>query len=72
MTWFLVVMLGLVAVLAMLAVGVLLSFLEDEKRLEKQRVDLSVLHAERRLHDLARNGLESMLAEARAHDQAVK
>jgi uncharacterized membrane protein len=71
MTWFLIVSLAVVAVIALLLVFVLISLLaaggvEDDES-ERARVEMEVRRAEYRLHDIARMSFQDMLAEARAH-----
>lgn len=68
MTWFLIVVLMTVVVLALLTVLVLASLLvEDDEAAERARIEMEVRRAERRLHDIARNGFQAMLDEARSH-----
>lgn len=68
MTWFLIVVLTIVVLLALLAVLVLVSYLaEDDAESERARIEMEVRRAERRLHDVASNSFQAMLDEARAH-----
>ncbi len=67
MTWFLIVVLAVVVLLALLAVLVLVAFLGDDTEAERARIEMEVRRAERRLHDVARNSFQAMLDEARAH-----
>ena len=53
---------GLLALIA-LALAVLL---DDEGAAERARIEMDVRSAERRLHDIARNGFVAMLEEARS------
>jgi hypothetical protein len=68
MTWFLIVVLAIVVLLALLAVLVLAVFLGDDTESERARIEMEVRRAERRLHDVSRNSFQAMLDEARAHD----
>lgn len=70
MTWFLVIVLTVVVLLALLAVLVLAAFLSDDTESERARIEMEVRRAERRLHDIARDSFEGMLDEARAGDRA--
>ena len=67
MTWFLIVVLTVVVLLALLAVLVLAAFLGDDAESERARIEMEVRRAERRLHDVASNSFQAMLDEARAH-----
>lgn len=67
MTWFLIVVLAVVVLLALLAVLVLAAFLGDDTQSQQARIELEVRRAERRLHDVARNSFQAMLDEARSH-----
>jgi hypothetical protein len=69
MLWFLIVVLGLVA-LALAAVFVLAAMSVDEPDDELARIEMEVRRAERRLHDVARDSFAAMLEEARTHDRA--
>jgi septal ring-binding cell division protein DamX len=73
MIWFLIIVLALV-VLALLAVLVLaaLGVDETEDQSERARIEMEVRHAERRLHDVARDSFVAILDEARAHEPGVK
>ena len=72
MTWFLIVVLTLVVLLALLAVIIMATFLGDDSETERARIETEVRRAERRLHDVARHSLEAMLDEARKHSGTVK
>jgi hypothetical protein len=67
MTWFLIVVLSIVALLALLAVLFLAALAGDDAELERARIEMEVRQAERRLHDIASNSFRAMLDEARAH-----
>ena len=71
MTWFLIVVLTIVVLLALLAVLVLAAFLADETEAERARIEMEVRRAERRLHDVASNTFRAMLDEARDHDRGT-
>ena len=67
MTWFLIVVLAIMVLLALRAVLVLAACLDDETESEQARIEMEVRRAERRLHDVASNSFQAMLDEARAH-----
>ena len=70
MTWFLIVVLTIVVLLALLAVLVLAAYLAgDTEDAERARIEMEVRRAERRLHDVARGSFQAMLDAARSHDQ---
>lgn len=66
MTWFLIAVLAVVVLLALLAVLALVGLLTDDTESERARIAMEVRHAERRLHDIARNSFQAMLEEARS------
>lgn len=68
MTWFLVVALSLIALLAVLAAVGLAVSVGDEAQNDRAQIEAEVRRAERRLHALARNSFEAMLSEARSRD----
>jgi cytochrome c-type biogenesis protein CcmH/NrfG len=68
MTWFLIIVLAVVVLVAVLAVLVLAAPAKDENgESERLVIEQELRRAEHRLHDLARDSFEAMLAEARAH-----
>jgi hypothetical protein len=72
MLWFLIVILGLVA-LALAGVFVLTAASDgNESESELARIELEVRRAERRLHDVARDSFAAMLDEARSHERPGK
>ena len=68
MVWLLIIALILVSLLAGLAVLVLAASLAEDSESEQARIELEVMRAERRLHDLARASFKAMFDEARAHN----
>lgn len=54
--------------LILLIVVFLAVLFPDDDAIERARIEMEVRRAERRLHEIARNGLQAMLDEARAHD----
>ena len=69
MAWFLIVILALVAFAAVLALLAMTELLVDDTEAERARIEMEVRRAERRLHDLASQNFQAMLAEARGHDR---
>lgn len=69
MLWFLVVVLTFVVILALLTVLVLAAYVSDDADAERARIEMEVRSAERRIHNLARVGFQTMLDEARAHER---
>ena len=69
MTWFLIVVLTVVVVLALLSVLVLAALIGDDAESEQGRIEMEVRRAERRLHDVASNSFQAMLDAARAEDR---
>lgn len=67
MTWFLIVVLTVVVVLAFLTVLVLAALVTDDIEAERVRIEMETRRAERRLHDIARDSFQAMLEEARSH-----
>ncbi len=65
MVWLLIIVLSGVLLLASLTVFLLVGYLTDERDSEVL-VELQTRRAERQLHELARNGFERMLDEARS------
>ncbi len=66
MAWFLIVVLAVVVILALAAVVLLAAYVSDDADSERARIEWEVRRAERRLHDIARNGFAAMLDEARS------
>ncbi len=69
MTWFLIVVLTVVVMLALLSVLVLAALIGDDAESERARIEMEVRRAERRLHDVASNSFQAMLDAARAEDR---
>ena len=69
MTWFLVIVLAIVALAAVLAVIVVASMLANETEAEAARIEFEVRRAERRLHEVASDAFQGMLDEARSHHE---
>lgn len=67
MAVFLIVLSVVLVVLALLAVALLTDEISVDEALERARIEMEVRRAERRLHDLASQGFEAMLIEARSH-----
>jgi flagellar basal body-associated protein FliL len=64
--WILIV---IVIVIVAFAVFALLAWLDEDAAYERARIEMEVMRAERRLHDVASSAFQAMLDEARGHDQ---
>jgi len=65
--WGLIAAVGLLVVLAIIAVLFMAAYISDETESERTRNEMEVRRAERKLHQIARERFQAMLDEARAH-----
>jgi hypothetical protein len=65
MTWFLIIVISLVAIAGVAALVFLAGIFRDEGESERARIEAEVRRAERRLHEVARNSFQALLDEAR-------